>query len=144
MQRPSSITVFAILFGYSVVVSLLLAVYAARTTDFGFKLSPEAAQTLASRILWIRLIGIGFAVWLVMMVMLGRSRSARGALVLRWFLGLATSVAFLRGIGVVVPADGGGMAALVLSILQLCAEGFAILILYGGNAAPWFDRRIGY
>lgn len=144
MQRPSSITLFAILFGYSVLVSLLLALYGARTTDFGFKLSPGAAHILALRILWIRLLGIGFAVSLVLMVVIGKSRSARSALVLRWLLGLATSLAFLRGIGVIVPADDGGMAALILSIFQLCAEGFAILILYGENAAPWFDRRIGY
>jgi len=55
-----------------------------------------------------------------------------------------TSVAFLRGIGMIVPAGGSGMAAIVLSIIQLSAEALAILVLYGDDAATWFDRRFGY
>ncbi|GAA0335688.1 hypothetical protein GCM10009087_52700 [Sphingomonas oligophenolica] len=132
------------LFGFSVIMSLLLALYAARTTDFGFRLAPEAAHTLALRITAIRLLGIGFAVSLMLLVVFGKSRAARSALGLRWVLGLVTSVAFLRGIGVVVPVGGSGMAAIALSIVQLSAEGFAILLLYGEDAAAWFERRFGY
>ncbi|MEP7211340.1 MAG: hypothetical protein ABI740_10925 [Alphaproteobacteria bacterium] len=144
MQRPPSITLFALLFGFSVTVALLLALYAARTTDFGFKLAPEAAHTLAMRVSMIRLLGIAFALSLMLLVVFGKSRAARSALGLRWVLGLVTSVAFLRGIGVIVPAGGSGMALIVLSIIQLSAEAFAILVLYGDDAATWFDRRFGY
>jgi hypothetical protein len=141
VRRPPSITVFAVLFGFSVAISLLLALYAAQTTSFGFALAPEAAHTLALRIMAIRLLGVALAVSLLLLVFFGKSRAARAALGLRWVLGLATSVAILRGIGVVVPASGSGMAALVLSIVQLSVEGFAILILYGEDAATWFERR---
>lgn len=144
MQRPPSITLFAVLFGFSVIVSLLLAFYAARTTDFGFKLAPEAAHTLAMRITAIRLFGVAFALSLMLLVVFGKSRAARSALGLRWVLGLVTSVAFLRGIGVIVPVGGSGVAAIALSIAQLGAEGFAILVLYGDDAATWFDRQFGY
>lgn len=144
MQRPPSITLFALLFGFSIIVSLPLALYAARTTDFGFRLAPEAAHTLALRITAIRLFGIAFALSLMLLVIFGKSRVARNALGLRWVLGLATSVAFLRGIGVIVPVGGSGMGAIALSITQLSAEGFAILVLYGEDAATWFDRRFGY
>lgn len=144
MQRPPSITVFALLFGFSVAISLLLALNAAQSTSFGFTLAPEAARTLALRIMAIRLFGVAFALSLLLLVFFGKSRAARGALGLRWVLGLATSVAFLRGIGVIVPAGGSGTAALVLSIVQLSAEGFAILILYGEDAATWFERRFAY
>lgn len=144
VQRPVSITLFTIFFGCSIVLSLLLALDAARTTDFGFALTPDAAHTLAMRIGGIRLLGIAFALSLMLMIVFGKSRGARSALGWRWVLGLATSVAFLRGIGVVVPAEGTGMMVLALSIIQLVVEGFAILLLYGEDAATWFDRRFGY
>ena len=144
MQRPQSIPLFALLFGFSVIVSLLLAFSAARTTDFGFRLAPEAARTLAMRIMVIRLLGVAFAVSLMLLVLFGKSRAARSTLGLRWALGLVTSVAFLRGIGVIMLVSGGGTAAIVLSIIQLSVEGFAILILYGEDAAPWFERPVGY
>lgn len=145
VQRPVSISLFAILFGFATIISMLLAAYAARTTHFGFTLPPEAAQTLVTRILTIRLVGTGFAVSLMLFVVFGKSSAARGALGLRWFLGLATSIAFLRGIGVITPTGASGMAAATaLSIIQLGAEGLAILILYGGDAAPWFERGFRY
>ncbi len=112
VQRPISITLFATLFGFATVVSMLLAAYATRTTQFGFTLPPNAAQTLATRILTIRLVGIGFALTLMLLVVFGKSSAARGALGLRWFLGLATSVAFLRGIGVINPIGTTDIAAL--------------------------------
>ena len=144
MPRPISITLFALLFGFSIIVSLLLAFYGVRAADFGLRLAPEAAHTLAVRITAIRLFGIAFALSLMLLVIFGKSRAARGALGLRWVLGLATSVAFLRGIGVVVPLGGSDMAAIAVSITQLSVEGFAILVLYGEDAATWFDRRFGY
>lgn len=144
VPRPPSITLFGILFGFATTISLLLAVHAGRTTDFGFRLTPEAAQTLATRIMTIRFFGVAFAVSLMLLVVFGKSRAARGALGLRWVLGLATSVAFLRGIGVIAPPGGNGTAALTLSVIQLSVEGFAILILYGEDAAPWFERRFSY
>jgi len=144
VRRPLSITLFGLLFGFSVAISLLLALYAARTTDFGFKLAPEAAHTLVMRITAIRLFGIAFALSLMLLVIFGKSRAARSALGLRWVLGLVTSIAFLRGIGMVVPVGEGGMAATVLSVVQVIAEGFAILLLYGEDAAAWFDRGFRY
>jgi hypothetical protein len=135
---------FAIFFGFSVVMSLLLALYAARTTNFGFPLAPEAAHTLALRISMVRLAGIAFAVSLMLLVVFGKSRAARGTLGVRWVLGLTTSVAFLRCIGIISPIGGSDMAAIALSITQLGVEGFAILVLYGEDAAEWFDRRLGY
>ena len=121
MQRPSAITLFAVIFSLSATVSLFPALDAARTTDFGFRLAPEAAHTLALRISAIRLLGLGFALSLMLLVVFGRSSAARTALGVRWFLGLATSVAFLHGIGVIAPGSGGGIAAISLSILQLLA-----------------------
>lgn len=141
VQRPPSISLFAVLFGFATTVSMLLAIYAGRSTHFGFALKPDAAQTLATRIMAIRLIGIAFALSLMLLVVFGKSSAARSALGLRWVLGLATSIAFLRGIGVITPIGASGMtAATTLSVIQLSAEGFAILMLYGGDAAAWFER----
>lgn len=144
MHRPLSITLFAVLFGFSTLLALLLALYAAQTTDFGFRLAPEAAHTLVLRIEAIRLFGFAFAVSLMLLVVFGRSRAARATLGVRWMLGLVTSVAFLRGIGVVVPLGGAGAAAVVLSMIQIGVEGLAILVLYGGEASEWFERRPSY
>ena len=141
MQRPVSISLFAALFGFATIVSMLLAIYTTRMPHFGLALTPDAARTLTARILTIRLIGIGFALSLMLCVVFGKSSAARWALGMFWLLGLATSVAFLRGIGVITPGGAAGLtAATGLSIIQLCAEGFAILILYGGDASPWFER----
>lgn len=144
MQRPLSITLFAMLFGFSAMLSLLLALYAARSASFGFAMTPEAAATLSMRIMAIRLLGFAFALSLMLLVVFGKSRAARGALALRWILGLVTSVAFLRGIGVVVPMGSSGTAAIALSVIQLTLEGFAILVLYGADASEWFERRFAY
>lgn len=144
MKRPVSITLFAALFGFATLISLLLAVYAARVTSFGFTLTPDAAQTLSRRIMTIRLTGTAFALSLMLLVVFRKSAAARSALGLRWVLGLATSIAFLRGIGVIIPPGQAGMAATGLSIIQLTAEGFAILILYGGDAVGWFERGYRY
>ena len=144
VQRPVSVTLSAALFGFATIVSVLLALYAARTTNFGFKLTPDAAQTLATRIMAIRLIGIAFAFSLMLLVVFCKSSAARNALVLRWVLGLTTSVAFLRGIGVITPTGASAMAATTLSIIQLSAEALAIAMLYSSDAAAWFERHFRY
>ena len=144
MQRPLSITLFAGLFGFSVMVALLLALYAVQPSDFSFTLTPEAADTLTIRIRAIRLFGIAFAVVLMLLVVIGRSRAARSAHGLRWVLGLVTSVAFLRGIGVILPGSGTGVEVVTLSIIQLSVEGGAILLLYGDDAAAWFEGRLSH
>lgn len=142
MAQPISIRLFAVLFGFSIAVSALLAFYTARSMTFGFPITPEAAATLAGRILAIRMFGVAFALSLMLLIVCFKSRSARGTLVARWVLGVVTSVAFLRSIGVVDPVNDGGMTALMVSILQLTVEAFAILLLYGEDAADWFDIRV--
>lgn len=141
MPRPLSIILFATLFGFALAIALVLALYAGPATEFGFALPPAAAETLMWRIATIRLIGIGVAVSLLLLVVFGRSRGARGALGVRWLLGVGTSIAFLRGIGVVLPGAGNDVAAVTLSVVQIGAEGLAVLLLYGDDAAPWFDRN---
>jgi hypothetical protein len=141
MQRPLSITLFALLFGFAVIVSGLLALYAVGSPDFGFPIAPAAAETLIQRIKTIRLFGIGFAVVLMLLVVFARSPAARNTLGLRWILGFGTSVAFLRGVGAIAPLGVGDHAAIALSVIQLGVEGLAILLLYGEDAAPWFERR---
>jgi len=144
VQRPLSIKLFALLGGFSIILSLLLAFYAARTSEFGFAIPPPAAQAIAARIMAIRLGGVAFAALLMLLVIFGRSRAARSALGLRWLMGLVTSLAFLRGVGVLAPLGAGGTAAIALSVIQVSIEGFAMLLLYGQDAAVWFDRRSVY
>ena len=142
MAQPVSIRLFGVLFGFSIAVSALLALYTARSMTFGFPITPEAASTLAGRILAIRMFGIAFAVSLMLLVFFFKSRSARGTLVARWVLGVLTSVAFLHSIGVVDPTSKGSAAAMAVSLIQLIVEAFAILLLYGEDAADWFDTRV--
>ena len=66
---------------------------------------------------------------------------ARSALALRWFLGLVTSAAFLRGAGLMGPLAQNDLAVISASCFQLGLEAFAILLLYGEDANQWFDRR---
>jgi len=138
-MRPLSIRLFAALFGVSVLLSLGLAVYAGQTMIFGFPIKPDAAATLAKRILMIRILGAAFALSLMLLVVLAKSRAARSALALRWVLGAVTSVAFLRGVGLVDPGATGDGAMMALSLVQLSVEALAILLLYGEDAAAWFD-----
>lgn len=140
MQRPLSITLFAGMFGFSVIVSGILALYATQTPAFGFPIAPDAADTLALRIKAIRILGIAFAVAMMLLVVFAKSPAARNTLGLRWVLGLGTSAAFLRGIGAIAPMGDSDVAVIALSVIQLGAEGLAILLLYGDDAAPWFDR----
>ncbi len=86
--------------------------------------------------------GAAFALSLMLLIIFFKSRSARGTLVARWVLGVVTSVAFLRSIGIVDPINDGGVTAMVVSLVQLTVEAFAILLLYGEDAADWFDARV--
>lgn len=138
MQRPLSIILFGTLFAFALAIALLLTLYAGPATEFGFALPPAAREVLLQRIAAIRLVGIGVALSLLVLVVCGRSRGARAALGVRWLLGVGTSIAFLRGIGMVLPGAGNDVAAVTLSVVQIGAEGLAILLLYGDDAAPWF------
>ena len=142
-DRPVSIKLFAWLFGLSALLSLALAVTGPRQATFSFAIAPDAARLLAMRILAVRLFGIAFALSLLVMIVFGRSRNARGALVLRWLLGLCTSALFLRGIGLVPPTGAAAPTLLAASAVQLAIEALAILILFGEDAAGWFDRKPG-
>ena len=122
------------------VLSLVGALANAHAMTFGFRMAPEAAHTLAMRILSIRLFGVAFAMTLLLMVVIGRSRAARGALILRWVLGLSTSTVMLRGVGVMTPIAGDGVLPIAASAVQLVFEGLAIATLYGDDAATWFER----
>jgi len=142
VPQPLSIRLFAVLFGFTIAVSALLAFYTARSMAFGFPITPEAAATLAGRILAIRMLGVAFALSLMVLIVFFKSRAARGALAARWVLGVVTSVAFLRSIGIVDPVNDGGVAAMAASLIQLTVEALAILLLYGEDAADWFDVRV--
>ncbi|WP_174291656.1 hypothetical protein [Sphingomonas bacterium] len=138
---PISIAIFVFLFVMSIILSLMGALAGMQTTTFGFALASDAAHTLAMRILGVRLFGVGFAATLLLMVALGRSKAARGALITRWLLGLCTSTAVLRGAGLMMPAAGNGPALVVASVFQLAMEGVAIAILFSDDAATWFEPR---
>ena len=137
MARPLSIKIFAFLFAASGLLSFALAVATSRSMVFGVTLTPQAAETLAQRIYWVRLAGLGFAAVLFALVLFARSAAARGALLLRWTMALLSSVAFLRGIGI-VPAEGTTPTIVAASVAQLGIEGLAIVVLYGPDAAAWF------
>ena len=141
MLQPPSIKLFGLLSGLSAMIALGVALDTATSMTFGFRIAPDAAATLAERILAIRVFGFLFAASLIFLVVFGRSRAARGALGLRWLMGVATSVPFLRGIGIVVPLGSNSAVIMALALVQLAIEGFAILILYGEDASEWFERR---
>lgn len=141
MAEFLSIRLFTAFFSINLIISAMLGYYATRTMNFAFPIAPEAMATLALRIQIIRAVGLGIALLLMLLVILRASRSARSALALRWLLGVTTSVAFLRGAGLISPLsqhDGGIIAT---SALQLALEAFAILLLYGEDANDWFARR---
>lgn len=141
MARYLSIKMFAWLFTLSLVLSAALAYHATTTMRFAVQLPAEAAEALTMRIQLIRAVGLGFALLLMLLVIFGASRAARGALALRWLLGVVTSAAFLRGAGLVDPLARNDMAVISASCFQLGLEAFSILLLYGEDASQWFDRR---
>jgi hypothetical protein len=88
----------------------------------------------------VRAVGLGFALLLMLLVIFGASRAARGALALCWLFGMITSAAFLRGAGLVDLLVQNDMAVISASCFQLGLEALAILLLYGEDANLWFDR----
>ena len=141
MARYRSIQLFSILFTISLLLSAALAVELTSEISFAVRLTPEAAATLAARIQLIRALGLGFALLLMLLVAFAASRASRSALAARWVLGVATSIAFLRGCGLVQPLPQLDAALIALSLFQILLEGFAILLLYGEDANEWFVWR---
>jgi hypothetical protein len=140
MARHLSIQLFTILFAASLLLSSALAYQVTSQMNFAFAIAPEAAATLATRIQAIRGIGLGFAVLLMLFVIFAGSRAARGALALRWILGVVTSIAFLRGAGLVNELAEHDAALIATSAFQLMLEAVAILLLYGEDANQWLRR----
>lgn len=136
-----SIRLFAGLFATSLLLCAALAYDATRTMSFAFPLSPDAMATLVRRIQIVRAIGLGFALLLMLLVVFAASRDARNALAVRWLLGVVTSVAFLRGAGLIHPIAEHDTAIVATSAVQLAVEALAILLLYGEDATDWFARR---
>jgi len=141
VARYRSIQLFSILFTISLLLSAALAVELTSEISFAIRLTPEAAATLAARIQLIRAVGLGFALLLMLLVAFAASRASRSALAARWVLGVATSIAFLRGCGLVQPLPQHDAALIALSLFQILLEGFAILLLYGEDANEWFVWR---
>lgn len=141
MATSLSIRLFAALFAISLMFSAALTYYATHTMSFAFPIAPEAMTTLVKRIQAIRAVGLGLALFLMLLVVLSASRAARGALALRWILGVMTSVAFLRGSGLIQPLAQHDTAIIATSAFQLALEALAILLLYGEDATDWFEAR---
>jgi len=141
VARYRSIQLFSILFTISLLLSAALAVELTSEISFAVRLTPEAAATLAARIQLIRAVGLAFALLLMLLVAFAASRASRSALAARWVLGVATSIAFLRGCGLVQPLPQHDGALIALSLFQILLEGFAILLLYGEDANEWFVWR---
>ncbi len=138
MAHHLSIRLFAVLFALSLLLSAMLVYQLTAAMHFAFELPPETAATLMTRIQLIRVAGLGLALFLMMLVVFGASRAARGALAWRWLLGVATSLAFLRGAGLVAPLPNHDALVVSASLLQLGVEALAIVLLYGEDAAAWF------
>jgi hypothetical protein len=141
VARYRSIQLFSILFTLSLLMSTALAFIVTSQINFAVRLTPEAAATLERQIQGIRTIGLGFALILLLLVAFAASRAARSALAARWVLGIATSVAFLRGIGLVQPLSEHDNAIIAISAFQILLEAFAIVLLYGEDANEWFVFR---
>lgn len=141
METSLSIRLFAALFAISLMFTATLAYYATRQMSFAFPITPEAMTTLVMRIQAIRAVGLGVALFLMLLVVFAASRAARNALTLRWLLGVVTSVAFLRGSGLIQPLTQHDTAIIATSAFQLALEGLAILLLYGEDASDWFEAR---
>jgi len=132
-----AIRLFAALFALSLLLSAALAHTLTSTMHLAFELPPEAAATLMTRIQLIRTAGLGLALFLMMLVVFGASRGARRALAWRWLLSVVTSLAFLRGAGLVAPLPDHDGLVVAASAVQLGVEALAIVLLYGEDAAAW-------
>lgn len=141
MATSLLVRLFAVLFAISLLFSAALTYYATHTMSFAFPIAPEAMTTLVMRIQAIRAAGLVVALFLMLLVVLSASRAARTALALRWLLGVMTSVAFLRGSGLIHPLAQHETAIIATSAFQLALEALAILFLYGEDATDWFEAR---
>ncbi|WP_010185770.1 hypothetical protein [Sphingomonas sp. PAMC 26605] len=141
MATSPSIRLSAGAFALSLLLSAALAYNASHTLSFAFPLAPAAMATLVLRIQLVRAVGLGFAVVLMGLVVFAASRDARNALALRWLLGLVTSMAFLRGAGLIHPMAQHDTLVIAASALQLGLEALAILLLYSADAGDWFELR---
>ncbi|RYF16796.1 MAG: hypothetical protein EOO77_12185 [Oxalobacteraceae bacterium] len=141
MATSLSIRLFATLFAISLMFSAALTYYATHTMSFAFPIAPEAMTTLVMRIQVIRAVGLALALFLMLLVLVSASRAARTALALRWLFGVMTSVALLRGSGLIQPLAQYDTAIIATSAVQLALEGLAILLLYGEDATDWFEAR---
>ena len=142
MTRHVSIQIFTILFALSLLLSCALAYHASTHLRFAFPLTPDAAAKLVFRVQAVRATGLAFALFLMLLNIVGRSQAARSALVLRWLLGLITSYAFLRGIGLAAPLPHKELAVVAASAFQLLLEACALVVLYGDDAAAFFRPRL--
>lgn len=143
MATCLSVRLSTILFVISLLLSAGLAYHAARTMTFAFPIAPDAMATLIWRVQAVRIAGLCLALILMLLVYFAASRAARGALALRWLLGIATSAAFLRSAGLINPLPDNDTAIVAISALQLALEALAILLLYGEDASDWFDDARG-
>ena len=141
MARHPSIKLFAGLFAVSLLLSCGLVYQITSQMTFAFPITPEAAATLTARVQAIRAISLSFALLLMLLVMFAASRASRGALALRWVVGVVTSIAFLRGAGLVDQLSQYDVPIIATSAFQLGVEALAVLLLYGDDANEWFDVR---
>ena len=141
MARHPSIKLFAGLFTVSLLLSCGLAYQITSQMTFAFPITPEAAATLTARVQAVRAISLTFALLLMLLVIFAASRASRGALALRWVVGVVTSIAFLRGAGLVDQLSQFDAPIIATSAFQLGAEALAVLLLYGEDANEWFDLR---
>ena len=128
-----SIRLFATLFAISLMFSAALTYYATHTMSFAFPIAPAAMTTLVMRIQVIRVVGLALALFLMLLVLVSASRAARSALALRWLLGVMTSVALLRGSGLIQPLAQYDTAIIATSAVQLALEGFGNLAALRGG-----------
>jgi hypothetical protein len=141
VARHPSIKLFAGLFTVSLLLSCGLAYQITSQMTFAFPITPEAAATLTARVQAVRAISLTFALLLMLLVIFAASRASRGALALRWVVGVVTSIAFLRGAGLVDQLSQFDAPIIATSAFQLGAEALAVLLLYGEDANEWFDLR---
>ena len=141
MARHPSIKLFAGLFTLSLLLSCGLAYQITSPMTFAFTITPEAAATLTARVQAIRAISLTLALLLMLLVIFAASRAFRGALALRWVVGVVTSIAFLRGAGLIDQLSQYDVPIIATSAFQLGVEALAVLLLYGEDANEWFDVR---
>ncbi|MES3057668.1 hypothetical protein O6V14_18700 [Sphingomonas faeni] len=145
LAKSLSIRLFAALFAISLMFSTALTYYATRTMSFAFPICTRGDDDVGYADSgdpgsWLRassvpdVTGCPFG-------LAGCSPCAGFALALRWLFGVMTSVAFLRGSGLIQPLGQHEAAIIATSTFQLALEALAILLLYGEDATDWFEAR---